>query len=696
MKTRTRNLKRLLSLALCLCMVTGLLPVTALAANAAPAITTATLAEATVGEAYTAQLTAKASDQNGQLDWEAEGLPNRLTLSGSGETATLLGTPIEAGTFTVTVTVTETIPAAEPEEPAAQEAGPDGVTEPAGESQPTVLTASRTYTLTVAEAVNEPISEPINEPINEPVNEPVSNDLLTTGDTDGGSTRGSENTCSIAVYNDYLTTPGGGIGYPPEAGITEFAMGDTIFILASNFDPAFSALGYDAFQLVSLGLRPAADSSGYGTIVWTSENGGSAAGNEDTNKLSSYGLPLTGSLSDGEYRFVLYIWNGLPFSDGGGGAETVYVSSNPITIGESAGTGGSSDHPTILTKTLDTAYVGESYSQTLQASPAKGGTLSWAVTAGSLPGGLSLSSTGTISGAPAAAGTTPFTVTVTEKDSVTQEVLGTAAQSFTMEVVERLKITTQSLPSAARGAYYSYTLEANLEGVLWSKLSESPDWLTLYSDGRLSGDCPEDAEDSYTITAVARVGTQNVEKKFTISVNDLFTFTARSIAPAAAGKTCYLKAEQGSNTVTLWSGPCRETLSIPVSSRYSETQVSDVRLVTSLYPSGEVELASHTGTVTLTEGETAALTPDSNSIVKLPEIQHGYGKNVTAYYKNEKGYSLYGGDLAVGNETYTLAAKVSASSGDFSRQYATGRPNFTVGATEKTFMTPPPIREKSG
>ena len=50
MKTRTRNLKRLLSLALCLCMVTGLLPVTALAANAAPAITTESLANATVGE----------------------------------------------------------------------------------------------------------------------------------------------------------------------------------------------------------------------------------------------------------------------------------------------------------------------------------------------------------------------------------------------------------------------------------------------------------------------------------------------------------------------------------------------------------------------------------------------------------------------------------------------------------------------
>ena len=96
MKTRTRNLKRLLSLALCLCMVTGLLPMTALAADA-PAITAETLEAATVDEPYTAQLTAKASDAQGALTWSSEDLPGWLTLSGSGETATLTGTPDEAG-----------------------------------------------------------------------------------------------------------------------------------------------------------------------------------------------------------------------------------------------------------------------------------------------------------------------------------------------------------------------------------------------------------------------------------------------------------------------------------------------------------------------------------------------------------------------------------------------------------------------
>ena len=117
MRTRTRNLKRLLSLLLCLCLVTGLLPVTVLAADA-PAITTETLEGATVGELYNATLTATASDQDGVLTWSEEDLPDWLILTDNGNgTATLDGTPTEAGEVTFTVTVTETI-SAESEEPA--------------------------------------------------------------------------------------------------------------------------------------------------------------------------------------------------------------------------------------------------------------------------------------------------------------------------------------------------------------------------------------------------------------------------------------------------------------------------------------------------------------------------------------------------------------------------------------------------
>ena len=158
MRTRTRNLKRLLSLALCLCMVTGLLPAAALAANA-PTITTDTLEAATVDVYYETTLTATASDQNSQLAWSSEDLPDWMTLTGNLDgTATLDGMPAEAGEVTFTVKVTETIPA-ESEEPG-QETDP---AEEADSAEPAVLADTKTYILTVAEAVrDEPESGAVN------------------------------------------------------------------------------------------------------------------------------------------------------------------------------------------------------------------------------------------------------------------------------------------------------------------------------------------------------------------------------------------------------------------------------------------------------------------------------------------------------------------------------------------------------
>ncbi len=67
----------------------------------------------------------------------------------------------------------------------------------------------------------------------------------------------------------------------------------------------------------------------------------------------------------------------------------------------------------ITTTSLPSATVGEPYSQQLNAS---GGIppYSWAVTSGSLPPGLALSSSGLLSGTPAAAGQYQFVVTVTD------------------------------------------------------------------------------------------------------------------------------------------------------------------------------------------------------------------------------------------------------------------------------------------
>jgi len=71
---------------------------------------------------------------------------------------------------------------------------------------------------------------------------------------------------------------------------------------------------------------------------------------------------------------------------------------------------------TETTATLPAAKIGTAYGQVLQAA---GGTApyTWSIATGSLPGGLSLSATGIISGTPTAAGTSTFTVSVKDANS---------------------------------------------------------------------------------------------------------------------------------------------------------------------------------------------------------------------------------------------------------------------------------------
>jgi hypothetical protein len=83
----------------------------------------------------------------------------------------------------------------------------------------------------------------------------------------------------------------------------------------------------------------------------------------------------------------------------------------------------------ITPPTLPAAFAGTSYSQTLTAN---GGSspYTWSVATGTLPPGLTLSSAGVISGTPTTAGTSSFTIQVS--DSSSQNL--TATQSYTLQV----------------------------------------------------------------------------------------------------------------------------------------------------------------------------------------------------------------------------------------------------------------------
>jgi hypothetical protein len=108
----------------------------------------------------------------------------------------------------------------------------------------------------------------------------------------------------------------------------------------------------------------------------------------------------------------------------------------------------------------------------------------WSVSKGQLPGGLSLSPAGTISGTPTKTGNSKFTVEV-------KDLLGSSdTQALSIEIDPAVSITTTSLPAAIAGVAYSDSLSASggTAPFQWSVASGSlPPGITLSSGGVLSG-----------------------------------------------------------------------------------------------------------------------------------------------------------------------------------------------------------------
>ena len=156
--------------------------------------------------------------------------------------------------------------------------------------------------------------------------------------------------------------------------------------------------------------------------------------------------------------------------------------------GGDSGGGGGVPGPTpvtVTTTSLPAGTVGAAYNTTLASS---GGTapILWSLTAGSLPSGLSLNGSGTISGTPTAAGTSNFTVQAADAASA-----DTQALSITINAAGgTLAITTTSLPSGTVGVAYNATVVATggTPPYTFSLTSGSlPAGLSMSPSGAISG-----------------------------------------------------------------------------------------------------------------------------------------------------------------------------------------------------------------
>jgi Putative Ig domain len=140
----------------------------------------------------------------------------------------------------------------------------------------------------------------------------------------------------------------------------------------------------------------------------------------------------------------------------------------------------------INTTTLPDAAANQPYAYQIQAS---GGTgqFAWSISAGALPGGITLDPmAGTLSGT-APNVTAIFTFTVLITDQVTQ---ATISRQFTINVIGGIAITTTALPDATVNQPYSFQLAATgATGLVWSipAGSQLPPSFSLSSTGLLTG-----------------------------------------------------------------------------------------------------------------------------------------------------------------------------------------------------------------
>ena len=184
------------------------------------------------------------------------------------------------------------------------------------------------------------------------------------------------------------------------------------------------------------------------------------------------------------------------------GSHEVIVNGGTLTGGDKI-TGTVKYAPTITTESLPGGTVGEPYTETILAATGDA-SITWSVSNGSLPAGLSLSKDGKITGTPTTEGTSTFTVTATNN-------IGSDSREFTLKIekpafipVTDLELNKDSLTLQENSSdTLTVTVkpaDATNRGVTWE--SSDTSIATVSEDGTVTAISAGNA----TITATAKDG----------------------------------------------------------------------------------------------------------------------------------------------------------------------------------------------
>jgi hypothetical protein len=211
---------------------------------------------------------------------------------------------------------------------------------------------------------------------------------------------------------------------------------------------------------------------------------------------------------------------GTDSTDLGADINAVLTATSGVTTG---GAETSSAPPSITTTSLPNGTVSSAYTAAISAQGT--GTITFALVSGTLPTGLSLASSGAITGTPSVQGTSTFTVSATDGATALST---NATLSITVDAafVNVSISTTSPLTGGVLGQAYAFTLvtSGGKAPFTWTVTSGSlPNGLALTADtGLVTGTPTQTGVFTFTATVVGSLGTSASKSlSITIAVEDM-------------------------------------------------------------------------------------------------------------------------------------------------------------------------------
>jgi hypothetical protein len=421
------------------------------AASKSLTISPAALPSGVAGQPYSATLTASGGKAPYTWSISTGGLPAGLSLSTSGD---IVGTPTAAGTSSIKVKVTD--------------------------SSSPVLSGTKKYTVRVTLGVS-PATLPSGV-----VGQPYSESLTATG----GTAPYTWTILSGALPTGLALSSGGAISGTP----TKAAKSSVKVKVTDSTTPNALTATATYSVVVVIGVAPSTlpdgtvgsaysqaltASGGKAPYTWNVTGGSLPAGLELSSAGEVSGTPTTAG--------TLSVTIGV--TDSSSPAKTGSVT-YAITVGNPLA---------VATQTLSDAWLGSAYSVQLVASGGQG-SITWQITSGQLPPGLSLSSGGLLSGIPTAFGTSRFGVEASDSSippntasadlslSVTSSEL-TAGQSLTAgeSLTSPSNLYHADMQSDGNFVVYPAGDNSSTGGAIWNSQTEGNpgDYVTLQTDGNL-------------------------------------------------------------------------------------------------------------------------------------------------------------------------------------------------------------------